>query len=56
MSLSEAFLYESEEESNTAEEMNEYEKELDIYLKANFSNTELTDLFKFWLNFSNVYQ
>ncbi len=55
MSLSEAFLYESEEESNTAEEMNEYEKELDLYSKANFSNTELTDLFKFWLNFSNVY-
>jgi hypothetical protein len=54
MPLSEAFLYESDEESN-AEEMNEYEKELDLYLKANFSSTESTDLLKFWLNFSNVY-
>jgi hypothetical protein len=35
--------------------MNEYEKELDLYLKANSSNTESTDLLKFWVNFSNVY-
>ena len=56
MSLSEAFLYESDEESDAAEEMNEYEKELDLYLKANFSNTESTDLLKFWLNYSNVIQ
>jgi hypothetical protein len=55
MSLSEGFLYESDEESNTSENMNEYEKGLDLYLKANFSNRETTDLLKFWIKFSNIY-
>jgi hypothetical protein len=35
MSLSEVFVYESHEESNNSENMNQYEKELDLYLKAN---------------------
>jgi hypothetical protein len=51
--LSESFLYDSDDEQEVAETGDEYEKEVELYSKAVFTGT--SDLLKFWFEYSTLY-
>jgi hypothetical protein len=55
MTLSEEFLYESEEEIEESEDVDNFEQEIDSYLKAVILSSNKSDLLKFWFEYSTVY-